>query len=135
MNATLSAPLGFAFAMTVSDPIALGCFAVLGASVLMVLSPAPFFGRGLSYEEAFSVCWVAWSIYMGVIVIYIGLKLPLGLSRAANAPAAATAVCMSVIAVLCFARIRADWKSAVTKSIVGLFTLTLGVVGAVCFFR
>jgi len=89
----------------------------------------------LSYEEALSVCWVAWSIYMGVFVIYIGLKLPMGLSRAANAPAAGTAACMSVITVLCLARIQADWKSAVTKSIFGLFTLTLGVVGAIYFFR
>jgi len=38
----------FAFVMTVSDPVVLGCFAVLGASVLIVLSPARFFGRGLS---------------------------------------------------------------------------------------
>jgi len=125
----------FAFAMTVGDPIVLGCFAVLGASVLIVLSPAQFFGRGLSYEEAFSVCWVAWSIYTGVFVIYLGLKLPLGLSRAEDTPAAGTAVCISVIAVLCLARMRADWKSAVTKSIFGLFTLTLGVVGAVYIFH
>jgi hypothetical protein len=127
--------LAFAFAMTVSDPVVLGCFAVLGASVLFLLSPARFFGRGLSYEEALSVCWVAWSIYMGVFVIYIELKLPLGLSRASNAPAAGTAVCISVIAVLCLGRIRADWKSAVTKSIFGLFTLILGVVGAILFPR
>jgi len=85
----------FAFVMTVSDPVVLGCFAVLGASVLIVLSPARFFGRGLSYEEAFSVCWVAWSIYMGTFVVYVGLKLPLGLSRAANAPAVGMAVCIS----------------------------------------
>jgi hypothetical protein len=66
--------------MTVSDPSFLGSFAVLGASVLIVLSPAQFFGRRLSFEEASSVCWVAWSIYVGVFVIYMGLKLPLGLS-------------------------------------------------------
>ena len=59
----------------------------------------------------------------------------LGLSRDANAPAVGVAVCISLIAVLCLARIPTDWKSAVTKSIFGLFTLTLGVVGAVYFFR
>jgi hypothetical protein len=117
--------------MTISEPIFLGTFAVLGASVLVVLSPVQFFGRRLSFEEASSVCWVAWSIYMGVFVIYTGLKLPLGLSPSANAPAAGTAVCVSVIAVLYLARIRADWQSAVTKSIFGLFSLIIGVAGAV----
>jgi hypothetical protein len=124
----------FAFVMTVSDPVVLGCFAVLGASVLIVLSPARFFGRGLSYEEAFSVCWVAWSIYMGTFVVYVGLKLPLGLSRAANAPAVGMAVCISVTSVLCLARIPTDWRSAVTKSF-RLITLIVGVVGAIYFFR
>jgi hypothetical protein len=113
----------------------LGSFAVLGASVLIVLRPAQFFGRQLSFEEASSVCWVAWSIYMGVFVIFMGLKRPLGLSVSANAPAAGTAVCISVMAILCLARIRADWQSAVTKSIFGLFGLTLGVAGAMLIFR
>jgi hypothetical protein len=89
----------------------------------------------LSYEEALSVCWVAWSIYMGAYVIYTGLKLPLGLSVSANAPAAGTAVCISVMAIICLARIRADWQSAVTKSIFGLFSLIIGVAGAVLIFR
>ena len=56
--------------MTVSDPIVLGCFAVLGASVLIVLNPAQFFGRGLSYEEAFSVCWVAFDLHGRVRDLY-----------------------------------------------------------------
>src|SRR5712664_888660 len=121
--------------MTLSEPLVLGSLAVLGASVFIVLSPVRFFGRKLSLEEVLSVCWVAWSIYMGAFVVYIGLKLPLGLSRAANAPAVGMAVCISVISVLCLARIPTDWRSAVMKSIFGLFTLTLGVVGAIYFFR
>ena len=121
--------------MTVSEPLVLGSLAVLGASVFMVLSPVRFFGRKLSLEEVLSVCWVAWSVYMGAFVVYVGLKLPLGLSRAANASAVGMAVCISVISVLCLARIPTDWRSAVTKSIFGLFTLTLGVVEAIYFFR
>jgi len=101
----------------------------------MVLRPLQFFGRNLSLEEAISVCWVAWSIYMSTFVIYIGLKLPLGLSGNANPPAIAVSVFVSVTAVFCLARILTDWKSAVTKSIFGMFSLTLGVVGAIYFFR
>ena len=62
----------------VSDPAWLGILAVVCASALMVLRPVWFFGRKLSLEEALSVCWVAWSIYMGAFVVYIGLKLPIG---------------------------------------------------------
>jgi hypothetical protein len=94
-----------------------------------------FFKRKLSLEEALSVCWVAWTIYMGAFVIYIGLKLPLGLSRSAHAPAIGVAVCISIIAMLCLGRAPVDWKNAVPNSILGLFTLTLGVVGAIYFFR
>ena len=114
--------------MTYGDTVWLGCFAVLGASAFMVLRPVWFFGRKLSLEEALSVCWVGWSIYMGAFVIYIGLKLPLGLSRDAHAPAVCVAVCFSVLAVLWLARVTTDWKSAVTRSIFGLFGLTLVVV-------
>jgi hypothetical protein len=121
--------------MTISELLALGSLAVLGASVFMVLGPLRFFGRKLSLEEVLSVCWVAWSIYMGAFVVYVGLKLPLGLSRAANAPAVGMAVCISVFSVLCLARIPTDWRSAVTKSIFRLFTLTLVLVGAIYFFR
>ncbi|MCA6117746.1 hypothetical protein J6524_23140 [Bradyrhizobium sp. WSM 1738] len=110
------------------DPIWLGCFVVLGASAFMVLRPVWFFGRKLSLEEALSVCWVTWSIYMGAFVIYIGLKLPLGLSRDAHAPAVGMAVCASLIAILWLARVTTDWRSAVTRSIFGLFILTLIVV-------
>lgn len=116
--------------MTLSEPLVLGALAVLGASAFIVLSPGRFFGRKLSLEEVLSVCWVAWSIYMGAFVVYVGLKIPLGLSRAADAPAVGMAVCISIIAVLCLARIPTDWGSAVTKSILGLFTLVIGVVGA-----
>lgn len=114
--------------MTYGEIVWLGCFAVLGASAFMVLRPVWFFGRKLSLEEALSVCWVGWSIYMGTFVIYIGLKLSLGLSRDADAPAVCVAVCFSVLAVLWLARVTTDWKSAVTRSIFGLFGLTLVVV-------
>jgi hypothetical protein len=114
--------------MMPGDPVWLGCFAVLGASAFLVLRPVWFFGRKLSLEEALSVCWVAWSIYMGAFVIYIGLKLPLGLSRDAHAPAVGMAVCASLIAILWLARVTTDWRSAVTRSIFGLFILTLIVV-------
>ncbi len=110
------------------DPAWWGCIAVLGVAIFVVLRPIRFFGRKLSLEEALSVCWVAWSIYMGAFVIYIGLKLPLGLSRNARAPAVAIAVCSSLLAVFWLARVVTDWKSAVTKSIFGLFLLTLVVV-------
>jgi hypothetical protein len=119
----------------VIDPIWLGIIAVFGASVLIVLRPKRFFGRKLSLEEALSVCWVAWSIYMAGFVVYVGLKLPLGLRQAADAPAAGIAVCISVVAILCLARLIADWKGAVTNSFFGLFTLALVVVGAVRLFH
>lgn len=114
--------------MTSIDTAWLGCLVVLGASAFMVLRPVWFFGRKLSLEEALSVCWVGWSIYMGAFVIYIGLKLPLGLSVDAHVPAVCAAVCLSLLALLWLARVTTDWKSAVTRSIFGLFGLTLVVV-------
>jgi hypothetical protein len=115
-------------AMTIIDPVWLGSLTVLAASVFMVLRPVRFFGRKLSLEEALSVGWVAWSIYMGAFVLYIGLKLPLGLSRNAHAPAVGVAVCISLMAILYLARITTDWASLISKSIFGLFGLTLVVV-------
>jgi hypothetical protein len=120
-------------ATMVSDPVWLGTLAVVGASVLMVLRPLTFFGRKLSLKEVIEVCWVAWSVYMGAFVAYIGLKIPLGLSRNAHAPAVGVAVCISLIAVFCLARIPTNWESAVTKSIFGLLTFTLAVVGTTLF--
>jgi hypothetical protein len=114
--------------MTPIDPAWLGALAVIGASVFIVWRPTRFFGRKMSLEEALSACWVAWSIYMGLFVAYIGLKLPLGLSRAAHAPAVGVAVCLSLAVILWLARAVTDWKSAVTTSIVGLLTLTIVVV-------
>ncbi|MHC2439104.1 hypothetical protein [Bradyrhizobium sp. USDA 4451] len=111
-----------------SNLLVLGSVAVVAASLIMVIRPSWTFGRKLSLDEAVSVCWVAWSIYMATFVIYIGLKLPLGLSSDAGIPAIAIGVLVSAIAVFCLARMRTDWKSAVTKSIFGLFTLTLVVV-------
>jgi len=114
--------------MTYAETAWLGCFAVLGASAFIVLRPKWFFGRKLSLEEALAFCWVLWSIYMGAFVIYIGLTLPLGLSRDAHGPAIGIAVCSSIVAGLWLARVTSDWKSAVTKSIFGLLGLTLVVV-------
>jgi hypothetical protein len=110
------------------DPGWLGALAVMGASAIMVWRPSRFFGRELSLEEAVSVCWVAWSIYIGIFVIYIGLKLPLGLSRNAHVPAVVVAACLSLPVVLWLARTVTDWRRAVTRSIFGLFSLTLVVV-------
>jgi hypothetical protein len=115
-------------ALMVSDPIWLGTVAVVGASVLMVLRPLPVFGRKLSLKEALEVCWVAWFVYMGALVAYIGLRIPLGLSRDAHAPAVGVAVCVSLITVFWLARQHTSWERAVTKSLVGLLTFTLIVV-------
>lgn len=109
------------------DPIWLGFFAVLAAPTFMVLFPARFFKRRLSLEEACSVCWVSWSIYMATFAVYVGLKVPLGLGRNTHAPAVAIAVCLSVVATMVLARSIDDWQNAVTKSIFGLFTLILGI--------
>jgi hypothetical protein len=114
--------------MTTIDPAWLGCLAVLAVSAFLVLQPVRFFARKLALEEALSVCWVAWSIYMGAFVLYIGLKLPLGLSRNAHTPAVVAAVCISVVAILYLARITTDWSSLIRKSIYGLFGFTLVVV-------
>jgi hypothetical protein len=114
--------------MMQSDPAWLGLFAVLGASAFMVLRPAWFFSRKLSWEEALTVCWVAYSLYMGAFLIYIGLKLPLGLSRDAHGPAVVVAACSSIVAILVMARVTNDWKSVGTKSLFGLFILVLVVV-------
>jgi hypothetical protein len=110
------------------DPAWFGALAVVGASAIMVWRPSRFFGRQLSLEEAVCVCWVAWSIYMGMLVIYIGLMLPLGLSRNAHVPAVVVAACLSLPVVLWLARSVTDWRNAVTRSIFGLFSLTLVVV-------
>jgi hypothetical protein len=117
------------------DPLWLGCLAVLAASIFMALRSMWFFKRKLSLEEALSVCWVAWTIYMGAFVIYIGLKLPLGLSRSAHAPCyrGSRLHIDNCNALLGTASV--DWKNAVPNSILALFTLTLGVVGAIYFFR
>ena len=113
----------------VSDPAWLGILAVVGASVLMVLCPLPIFGRKLSLKEALEVCWVACFIYMGAFVAYIGLKIPLGLSRDAHAPAVGVAVCISLITVFWLARVPTNWERMATKSLLGLLTFTLVVVG------
>ena len=117
------------------DPLWWGSIAVLVASVLMVLRPMTFFGRKLSLEESVSVCWVAWTIYMAAFVVYIGLKPLLGLPRNAHATAVWLAACVSVGVLFLLARAATDWRGAVAKSIFGLMTLTLGVVGTVLFFH
>ena len=116
--------------MSIQGQIMLGALAVLAASVLITLKPAPIFGRALSLNEAISVCWVAYSIYIGGVALYYALKLPLGLSRGTNAPATAMAVCVSISAILYLGRVHADWNSMVTRSIFGLAIL-LWIIGAV----
>jgi hypothetical protein len=111
-------------ALMVIDPVWLGTLAVVGASVLMVLHPLPVFGRKLSLKEALEVCWLARFVYMGALVAYIGLIIPFGLSRDANAPAVAVAVCISLIAIFWSARGHANWERAMTKSLL-VFQLLL----------
>jgi hypothetical protein len=114
--------------MTAAEHIGLGSAAVLAASAFMVSRPLWFFGRKLSLEEALSVGWVAWSIFMAGFVVYIGLKLPLGLTRETEALAIGAAGCSSLLAILWLARAVTDWRRTVTISIYGLFLLTLVVV-------
>jgi hypothetical protein len=116
------------------DPGWLGFFAVLGTSIFVVLRPLRFFSRNLSLEEAFSVCWVALAIYMGTFAAYVGLILPLGLSRDARIWAVGIAVCISLSAILYLARVCNDWQRAVTRSIFGLFYFIFVVAAAVHFF-
>ena len=117
--------------MSIGVQIALGVLAVIAASAIMITrNPARIFGRALSYNEAFSVCWVAYSIFIGAVALYYALKLPLGLPRATNAPATAIAVCVSISAILYLGRVQADWTSMVTISIFGLLIL-LGIIGGV----
>jgi hypothetical protein len=101
---------------------------VLAASTFMALRLLWFFGRQLALEEALSVGWVAWSISMAAFLVYIGLKLPLGLTHEADAPAVCIAVCTSLLAILWLARVVTDWRRAVTGPIFGLLLLTLVVV-------
>jgi hypothetical protein len=116
------------------DPIWLGLFAVLGASIFMVLRPLRFFMRNLSLEEAFSVCWVAFAIYIGTFGAYVGLKIPLGLSRNTHASAVGIAVCVSLVGTLYLAKASTDWQRAVTMSIFGLFGFLFVVAAAMSFF-
>lgn len=68
---------------------------------------------------------------MGVVALYLGLKLPLGLPPATNAPATAIAVCVSIEGILHLGRVRADWNDVGTRSLFVLFTL-VGIVAAFC---
>ena len=110
--------------------IILGSLAVIAASVMITRKSARIFGRALSYNEALSVCWVAYSIFIGVVALYYALKLPLGLPRATNAPAIAIAVCASISTILYLGRVQTDWNGVVTRSIFGLLIL-LVIVGGV----
>jgi hypothetical protein len=118
--------------MGIGVQITLGLFAAIAASLIMIMrNPARIFGRALSLNEALCVCWVAYSIFMGVVALYFGLKLPLGLPLATNAPATAIAVCVSIEGILHLGRVRADWNAMVTRSLFGLLIL-VGVVAAFC---
>jgi hypothetical protein len=116
--------------MSIEGQIISGALAVITASVMMTRRPARIFGRALSVNEAISICWVAYSIFIGGVALYYAAKLPLGLSRATNAPATAIAVCASISAIVYLGRVRADWNSMVTGSLVGLLIL-LWIIGAV----
>ena len=96
--------------------------------LLMALRPLPVFGHRLSLKETLEVCWVAWFIFMGTYVAYIGLKIPFGLSRDAHAPAVWVSVCTSLVAIVWLARIQPNWERAVTRSLIGLLVFTLVVV-------
>src|SRR5882757_1255349 len=117
------------------DPIWWGSIAVLVASVLMVLLPLPFFRRKLSLEEALSVCWVAWAVYMAAFMVYLGLKPMLGPSKNVHTTAVGLSACFSIGVVFLLARAAIDWRGAVAKSIFGLMALTIAVAGAFLVFR
>lgn len=118
--------------MGIGVQMALGICAVIAASLIMIMrNSARIFGRALSLNETLCVCWVAYSIFMGVVALYFGLKLPLGLPSATNAPATAIAVCVSIEGIRYLGRVRADWNDMVARSLYGLFTL-VGVVAAFC---
>jgi len=54
--------------MGIGVQITLGLFAAIAASLIMIMrNPARIFGRALSLNEALCVCWVAYSIFMGVV--------------------------------------------------------------------
>ncbi|UFW45403.1 MULTISPECIES: hypothetical protein [Bradyrhizobium] len=114
--------------MTAAEHIGIVSAAVLAASAFMVSRPQWFFGRKLSLEEALSVGWVAWSIFMAGFVVYIGLKLPLALTREADALAIGAGGCSSLVAVSLLARAVTDWGRIVKISIFALFILALVVV-------
>jgi hypothetical protein len=116
--------------MSIQAQIMLGALAVIAASVLIVCRPARIFGRALSVSEAISVCWVAYAIFIGAVALYYAVKLPLGLSRAGNAPATALAVCVSMAVIVYLGRVHADWNSMVTRSLLALLIL-LWIIGAV----
>lgn len=101
---------------------------MVGVPLLMALRPLPVYGRPLSLKETLEVCWVAWCLFMGTYVAYVGLKILLGLSRDAHAPAVGVSVCTSLVAIIWLARIQPNWERAVTRSLVGLLVFTLVVV-------
>jgi len=110
------------------DVLWLGSLIAVGVTVLMTLRPLPVFGRQLSLKEVLEVCWVAWFVFMGTFVAYLGLKIPLGLSHDAHAPAVGVSVCTSLAAIIWLARIRPNWERAVTRSLIGFLVLAMVVV-------
>ena len=120
--------------MQAVDPLWLGFAAVFGASAIVLLRRRWFFTRILSLDEAFSACWVAYAIYMGVCLVYVGLKMPLGLGRDTHAWAAGIAACTSLAAFVWLERSRTDWKRALTVSLLGLLSLGVVVGASVLFF-
>jgi len=117
------------------DPLWFGILAVVGATMFMNSSALRLFGRKLSLIEMASVCWVAFSIHIGTFFLYVGLKLPLGLTRAWHIPAVSIAVCVAVLAMIYLARVVADWEAAVRVSIFGLLIFILIVGCAILWFN
>jgi hypothetical protein len=120
--------------MAIRDQILLGCLAVVAVVVLLTkYKSVSFFGRALSLNEVISVCWVAFSIYIGAVASYYALKWPLGLSQAANGPATAMAVCASLFSIVSLGRIQPDWDRVTTRSLFGLL-IVLWLIGAAVYF-
>jgi hypothetical protein len=124
--------------MTLFDLIVLGSAAVLAASILMIRVPQLIFVRKLSFQEAFSVCWVAWAIYMSSLLVYVGMKFWLNLSSDTNLTAICLAIVILIVVNYYLAIHRIDRNGAAIKSIFAMFSVALLVAGSIraaLFFR
>lgn len=121
--------------MSIRDQILLGSLVVvMTVLILTKYKPVSFFGRALSSNEVISVCWVAFSIYIGAVAGYYALKWPFDFSREMNGPATTMAVCASLFGIICLGRIQPDWDRVTTTSLFGLL-IFLWLIGAAVYFR